>query len=926
MTSSSSSSALKISKAVAAYTLLPDFWSRLVGFVPRFGLLAYLMAVIFETMRLIPAGHPILLSKEISGMRIRDVLAVAANNLNGGFKNCDQYIIFGMFVLGLILLGAQFIFLLGMLTTQAANAIPFVGFFQTVNPEQDIAFLMMDKIFGVPGFFGSCFDSVVNAAFSASVCSGYFAPATFPDPIQTGMQALFKFYSMGMLAVAGLVVLYFIVAMIIETVNTGVPFGNRFQSVFTPIRLVIAVMMLLPLANGYNSGQYVVLMAAKMGSSFATNTWLLFNNAVGDNPMGLPPEQLVGIPKIGDVDSIVNFLYLASTCKAAYEIGSPQAADRQKGVVIEPFMVKAGGVSVASSSQVITNATTYADALTFSQKGDIQIVFGEKNNAYTDYPGLVKPYCGVLTMPALSKGINGIKDIYDVYFSNVRSIWFDADMQKYGTIMACNLTFSGKPACTTPPTTSFSWGTDPKSVASSSFYIEMRQNLQSNFSAQMTAQINTMRTTSNPEVLMDAKILDAGWGGGGLWFNKVMAFNGAMVDALGALPTPIQMPMIMEHIAKKKTQSIQNLPKKDLFSLTVPDSTKGLTMDKLMDDGKMGGSKEFNTEVGSLFNQTYQNIQGNESTGKPKTGNTDSPVKNFVNLLFGQTGLFDFRANSEVFPLAKLAMLGRELINKTVVMVATTTLMSGMGGVIGADLGAMGEIMKSVGPSLRTFATIGLSIGILLYYIVPLMPFIYFFFAVGRWVKSIFEAMVAVPLWALAHLRLGGEGIPGPAAGQGYFLLLEIFLRPIFTLFGLMASIATFMALTVGLDSVFNLAVLNVGGYDMTNLSGGLPDIFAGAARDGIDALFYTVVYAILVYMIATSSFKLIDLLPNTLMRWGGSNTASFKDETNPIKETNFFMVTKVDQMARQITRSGEEAEKSFADTSSDRDRQKPTR
>ncbi len=213
----------------------------------------------------------------------------------------------------------------------------------------------------------------------------------------------------------------------------------------------------------------------------------------------------------------------------------------------------------------------------------------------------------------------------------------------------------------------------------------------------------------------------------------------------------------------------------------------------------------------------------------------------------------------------------------------------------------MGEAIKAVGPAMGTFATVGVSIGILLYYVVPLMPFIYFFFGVGRWVKSIFEAMIAVPLWALAHLRLGGEGLPGPAAGQGYFLILEIFLRPILTLFGLMASIGSFMALTHGLDSVFNLAVLNVGGFDMTTLAGGGPDTYAQSARDGMDALFYTVIYAMLVYMIATSSFKLIDLLPNAVMRWGGTNTASFKDQTEPISEMNIHMVRKADHMARQI-------------------------
>jgi conjugal transfer/type IV secretion protein DotA/TraY len=267
-------------------------------------------------------------------------------------------------------------------------------------------------------------------------------------------------------------------------------------------------------------------------------------------------------------------------------------------------------------------------------------------------------------------------------------------------------------------------------------------------------------------------------------------------------------------------------------------------------------------------------------------------------------------------------MLGRDMINKTVIMLGTKALMQGAGGIVGADLGPIGDAIKSFGPGIGSFATIGLSVGILLYYFLPMMPFIYFFFAVGRWVKSIFEAMVAMPLWALAHIRLGGDGIPGPAAGQGYFLLLEIFLRPIFTLFGLMASIATFVALTAGLDSVFNILVLNVGGYDMSSIAAGIADPQKDSMREPLDALFYTAVYAMLVYIIATSSFKLIDILPNAVMRWGGTNTASFNDQTDPIGQVNYNMVYKADAIARGLSNEGD----NFSDLARQRDMMKPTK
>ncbi|HAJ90901.1 MAG TPA: hypothetical protein DCM27_07840 [Rhodospirillaceae bacterium] len=921
MTDSSKNPALSIAKSVAAYTLLPGFWSRLVEFMPRFGLIAYLMAIIFESVKLLPKGHPFTQATKIGQYRVRDVLALAANNLHGGFKNSDQYIVFAMFLVGTVLLVLQFVFLFAMIVTRTAEAaIPFVSLFVTVYPEIDIAHLMLDKVFGIPQFFNSCFDPTVNGL---AICDGYSASPVFPTPLQAAMQELFRFYSFGILTVAAFVVFYFIIAMVLETTNTGVPFGKRFQSIFTPIRLVLAVLLLLPLAYGYNTGQYIVLFAAKYGSALATNAWLLFNSKTGDNPMGMDPEQLVGKPKVGDIDSVLNFLYLAQTCRASYEVGvkdtlksTSTTSSAATGIVIEPYLVLQGSSVNTSISQQLSKGTTYDAARTFYGQGDVKIVFGEKNDTYEDYPGQVKPYCGVILMPSLSKELTGIKDLYNIYFKNVLDIWFDDDVRAYGKRMACTLKFSSQAGCKSLPAVSASWGAPDDRTAGQQFYIDMRLLAQGNFKGQLDAQIDTMRHTANPETSMDLRTLQMGWGGAGLWFNKIMSFNGAMVDALSSLPTPTQYPLLMEHIAKKKRTLSPGVPQKEVFDMTLTVNKKHLSMDQYMGEADLGGSLSQNIEVAGALTATYKQIQDNEATSAPKTTNTDSPVKNFVTLLFGQTGIFDFHGNSEVFPLAKLAMLGRELINKTVILIAARAIMTGVGAAAGAELGPLGDLIKNVGPSMGTFATMGFSIGILLYYVVPLMPFIYFFFGVGRWVKSIFEAMVAVPLWALAHLRLGGEGIPGPAAGTGYFLILEIFLRPVFTLFGLAASIAIFMALSSSLDTVFNLAVMNVGGYDMTTLSNSQPDTFANSAREALDALFYTVIYAILIYMIATTSFKLIDLIPNFVMRWGGSNTSSFNDQTDPIGQVNYQLVFKADAMARSIDNQND----SFADAAKARE------
>ena len=145
--------------------------------------------------------------------------------------------------------------------------------------------------------------------------------------------------------------------------------------------------------------------------------------------------------------------------------------------------------------------------------------------------------------------------------------------------------------------------------------------------------------------------------------------------------------------------------------------------------------------------------------------------------------------------------------------------------------------------------------------------------------------MVGAPLWALAHIRIDGNGLPGQAAVAGYFLILEIFLRPILIVFGLLASISTFSALVSMLNVTFDFVTDNLTGFDhraaaeATDADGNNIALSLESARSAVDEFFFTVVYAIVVYLMGMSSFKLIDLVPNNILRWLGQSITTFNDE-----------------------------------------------
>ena len=149
--------------------------------------------------------------------------------------------------------------------------------------------------------------------------------------------------------------------------------------------------------------------------------------------------------------------------------------------------------------------------------------------------------------------------------------------------------------------------------------------------------------------------------------------------------------------------------------------------------------------------------------------------------------------------------------------------------------------------------------------------------------------MVGLPLWALAHMHVDGDGLPGPKGMNGYYLILEIFLRPILAVTGLLGAIIIFASQMEILHEIWGQVMVNVAGAPTANpeavdaLSSEEIDeetmtTLIDSIRGEIDQLFYTIIYAIIAYMLATSSFKLIDIIPNQILRWMGAGVSTFGD------------------------------------------------
>lgn len=896
------------------YAVLPGLRPRLHDlFATGFQYIPFFMALVYGSVKLLPSNHPYLNASNIGRFGIRHVIAEAANNLHPSLENIDQIILFVTILIGLILVIAQ-IFLLGMIfffqPVMAAMPINFAGFFVTANPEQDIAHMLLDMVFGVPDFFNSCVNNNIMCLdemgdpieIAGLAGTSIYAPLGFPFPVHKALHQMFLIYSEGLLVVAAFITIYFMIAIVVETAQTGTAFGKRFNKVWAPIRIVVAFGLLVPLpasVANLNASQYIVLYAAKFGSAFATNGWILFNTTLTNTYLGQKAD-LVSQPNVPEVGALLQFYYVARTCQEFEQVKNHKD--------IDPYLVSGPFNPSGTSFFKVTKATTYEQMLKFVEGNDQVIIrFGYNSEvSFPHYLGNVKPICGEVVMPLTdprcpNHGVcgrpsvatteipdKGTEVMQRYYWFILKELWFDSITETPDPSIASLTPYTGinfprntvmketqigphlpMPKSTTLPEEDYK-------QALQEFYSDDLESAMLNPGATGIAGIigsgiGALKEQANSARYdMDPVLQRKGWGGAGIWYNRVAELNGAVSSAVLNIPLPSKYPDVMEYVHFKKRQQDSNVPFASRFQPTLANG-----------DYIIPPRPEDPQAIAAL-STAFNFWQADGHTTSSHSGPTGNAVIDIINALFGTEGLFNMRDNPNVHPLAKLVGVGRVLIESAVRNLTYAVI----GGASGAGLSVFdelsGPLLQIASSYLVTFAMIGLTAGFILFYIVPFLPFIYFFFAVGRWVKGIFEAMVGAPLWALAHIRIDGNGLSGQAAINGYFLIFEIFLRPILIIFGLLASISIFSALVDVMNQTWDLVVSNVGGFDVKDEIAGTSGISKLPYwRSAIDEFFFTVIYTLVVYLMGMSSFKLIDHIPNNILRWMGQNVASFGDQSD---------------------------------------------
>jgi hypothetical protein len=146
----------------------------------------------------------------------------------------------------------------------------------------------------------------------------------------------------------------------------------------------------------------------------------------------------------------------------------------------------------------------------------------------------------------------------------------------------------------------------------------------------------------------------------------------------------------------------------------------------------------------------------------------------------------------------------------------------------------------------------------------PMIPWVMWMAGVMGWLILVCEAVIAVPLWMLAHMTMQGEGLHG-RANEGYGLLFNVLFRPTLMLFGLFLGYFIFSAISFLIRQTFGIAAGFVleHGWVVTNVLG---------------VVVLLSIFVMTHVVAAMMSFRMISLVPHHVPRLLGFHGAGRVD------------------------------------------------
>jgi conjugal transfer/type IV secretion protein DotA/TraY len=711
------------------------------------------------------------------------------------------------------------------------------------------------------GLFGTAFGDPFTSVFLNQLFGPLF-PSASGSVSQTVFSSVIGYFNIITIVVGGLLFFYNVTVGLVQSAHEGSILGRNWSSLWAPIRVIFAVGLMVPMPNlgGYNLAQSGVAFIVRGSTLMASTVWSASAELVISGRL-----PIVSAPPTMEPE-LIKKLYLNGACKAIID-----------------FQMAAAAPANTQPYRVGTDQYQGDPAYRSANSGTKTVVTGLTRPTGTQPNAPLEPLteigiCGSYTTPELPDYINRINEvdsqaIQSIDATNRAQI---ADMFAAAHVDSME-TIAGRMDTLTlsmMPVVRQNGSTLPniaKNVADA--IVDQNKIMSTRMDSLMEIAVGTAsrqgddaraallkrikggdnckNTATSDLANKPTQCYSEGWIGAGSWYMLIAQMNNEIASLTEAKSTATSGEYIQHLDAKNR----------NLFVAAGGDSAwmPWNRSDQYANVGML--SQDQATFMMSRFEEAWtDSVSELAALGMPLAiedlnslnndiTNADSVFNKFPKLSGAVDGFimnvveYSSPSNWGSDPMIGITQIGRTLMNAAGILI------------VGAALG--GALSSGIPLMLAPFVAVFMTAGSLMNFILPIMPFFYWVLAVTGYFLLIAEAIVAVNLWALAHMRMDGDGISGQAGQYGWLMFLSLLVTPVLMVFGFLLGMGIFRVTSALIDIGINQAFTGI-------LGGG---IFIKVMAMFVFSIFMSVIYIVML----ERSFSLVSEFPGKVLRWMGA-------------------------------------------------------
>ncbi|MGB4101621.1 MAG: DotA/TraY family protein [Alphaproteobacteria bacterium] len=689
-----------------------------------------------------------------------------------------------------------------------------VGLFDVANRPQDIGQQILDFVFsGSSSFFNS----------------------TTGTGLHNALKIIFTYYSGALMVFAVIIVFYHLIVIVGETAHTGIPFGKRNKQMWVPVRLVLALGLLVPV-NGYNIAQYMIMQLARLGSGLASNAWEAFADTTQVQKMNLHGTAAI------DPTAIVANLVAIGICAKSYE---------------------ATGSGIAPTSLLSGMNDQFLKYVTESSPPVSRILFQTSVTAMADAPPVT---CGSLTWVTQSGGIKK-----DTTITQVSAQLSKAHLEAIKAVQQRALDLGGS---ITISALGINKNTDMPFNMEFAALVKDYQGIYNN-ALRGGLSLNEHNMFSIPIAINANVSNEFGWIAAGATLQKFALTDTVLITPEMATPVvAFYYPLYAAANDKATLQISRSLSIAHLLLQHFdPKSPAEIWFNPQIDHAK-GPFKQALTLSANILvrNEAVSNGRNLLNPGVEEGGSANIGLFRPIALGFTALDLADeFFSVAEWSPRANNPVFGPSILFGNMAHAVNRAFFSANPHFDSTQLlpqaGDQMDQPADFARYLLILVAAALFIpGILLVFILPLLPLIKFAIGGVIWLLAIIQGLAAAPIWALTFLSMRGDDMLPQASRLGVVLIFNIFLRPTLMIVGFIAALLL-------MHAGFGLLQASMLIFTFDGLQG-------SKTLYSLGPLVLLIANLILSFGIANASLKCIDILPEMTMRWLGTSAIGGGDES----------------------------------------------